>query len=278
MTASGAPVRQGGASFADLTPRLLSALVLAPVVVLAAWLGGWVAAVMVAIVTAIVLQEWAGIASAGQDRPLVRELVLLVSAASLAAGAGMTLLALVIAAAGILAALAARDGWLAVGVLYAAAFGIALLALRLSPQGLAALAFVIAVVWATDTGAFAVGRTVGGPKLWPLVSPKKTWSGFLGGLAVGVGAGIVVSALVVGPKLPGSAAVALILSLASQAGDLAESALKRRFGAKDSGHLIPGHGGLMDRVDGLVFAVVAAALIGWLHGGTGRIGEGLLLW
>jgi len=156
---------------------------------------------------------------------------------------------------------------------------VSLLTLRPDPAfGLAAVLFVLAVVWATDIGAYAAGRTLGGPKLWPAVSPKKTWSGFVGGLIAALIAGIVV-ALIAGAR-PGLtiAILSVALSLASQAGDLFESALKRRFGVKDASHLIPGHGGLMDRVDGLTFAAPVAALIGYIHSGAGHIGEGLLVW
>jgi phosphatidate cytidylyltransferase len=137
---------------------------------------------------------------------------------------------------------------------------------------------VLAVVWATDVAAYAAGKIIGGPKLWPAVSPKKTWAGSIGGLAAALIAGLVVAS--VAGERPGFAValVALVLSLACQAGDLFESAVKRRFGVKDASRLIPGHGGLLDRVDGLTFAAPVAALIGILHAGAERIGEGLISW
>ena len=140
-----------------------------------------------------------------------------------------------------------------------------------------AVIFVFLVVWATDTAAYFSGRLIGGPKLAPRFSPKKTWSGAIGGASAAVVVGLMV-ALVAGieGKL-WAAAIAFALSVVSQFGDLGESALKRRFDVKDSGALIPGHGGIMDRVDGLVAAMVVAVIIGLLRGGD-DIAAGLLVW
>jgi phosphatidate cytidylyltransferase len=138
--------------------------------------------------------------------------------------------------------------------------------------------FLFAVVWSTDTVAYFVGRALGGPRLMPRVSPKKTWSGMLGGTAAAL---IVALIIATTDSLAGSlaiAALALALSVVAQVGDLFESFLKRRFGAKDSSHLIPGHGGLMDRLDGFVTAAVLAALIGLMRGGLLAPGRGLLVW
>jgi phosphatidate cytidylyltransferase len=138
---------------------------------------------------------------------------------------------------------------------------------------------LFAVVWVTDIAAYFAGRMIGGPKLWPRVSPKKTWSGAVVGTIAAVAAGLAVVAVVAGAQpWPALAAVCLVLSIASQAGDLAESALKRRFGAKDAGKLILGHGGLMDRLDGFIAAAVVAALIGVARGDVSAPAAGLLIW
>jgi phosphatidate cytidylyltransferase len=172
-----------------------------------------------------------------------------------------------------------RSGWLAAGVIYAASLGMALVLLRDDPGlGLTAVAFVLVSVWASDTGAYIAGRTLGGPKLWPRVSPNKTWSGFIGGTLAGVVAGLLVAVIGGVPVTLILAVIALALAVASAGGDLFESALKRRFGVKDSSAIIPGHGGLMDRVDGLTTASILAAIVGLAHSGPDRMGEGLLLW
>ena len=130
----------------------------------------------------------------------------------------------------------------------------------------------------TDIFAYFAGRGVGGPLLWPAISPNKTWAGAVGGLAGGVAAGILV-AYASGVSRPAVVGIlALLLSVLAQGGDLLESAVKRRFGAKDAGNLIPGHGGVMDRLDGFLVAALAAALIGILHQGTMAPARGLLVW
>jgi phosphatidate cytidylyltransferase len=132
-------------------------------------------------------------------------------------------------------------------------------------------------VWVTDIGGYFAGRGIGGPKLWPRVSPKKTWAGAIGGFAASlVIAGAFAAAGLgnAGPLL----LLAAVLSIASQLGDLFESAVKRRFGVKDSSHIIPGHGGLLDRLDGFVAAIVLAAIFGFLRAGADGVGRGLMVW
>ena len=169
--------------------------------------------------------------------------------------------------------------WGAAGVVYA---GIALIpaaALRGDPQsGFAALLFLFAIVWATDVLAYLTGRAMGGPLLWPELSPKKTWAGAIGGLIGGVAAGTLVAYASAGTGPVVAGVLALALSIAAQGGDLFESAVKRRFGAKDAGSLIPGHGGAMDRLDGFVVAALLAFLIGSLHQSTAAAAQGLLVW
>lgn len=262
----------------DLLPRIASSVVLIAIAAGAVWSGGIVAAVVVAAFAAIVHAEWVGITE-GSPRPAALSTALLV-VALLAFGLGFPLAAVAIAGVAIAAGVVLGPWpWRPLGVLYAAIFGLGLLFLRDSPDhGLEAIAILVVVVAATDIGAFAAGRAIGGPKLWPAVSPKKTWAGAAGGLAAGVLAGMATAALfdlAIGAALLG---VIVVLSLSSQFGDLFESWVKRRFGAKDSGTLVPGHGGLMDRVDGLVFASAVAVLIGIGHNGLGNPAQGLVAW
>lgn len=161
-------------------------------------------------------------------------------------------------------------GWVVGGFLYAVVPALALSLLRGYEQmGFGAIIFLFAVVWGTDIAAYFNGRALGGPKLAPRLSPNKTWSGAIGGAAIGVAGGVLVVLLLVKNSLvvnitPNDVAVpllALALSIASQAGDIGESWIKRHFGVKDSGSLLPGHGGFMDRVDGLVAAAVLLYLL-----------------
>ena len=177
-----------------------------------------------------------------------------------------------IAAALVARGVAERPADAAYGVLYVAPAAVCLIWLRSTNQGVWWTLMLFAATWGADIGAFAVGSIVKGPKLWPRFSPNKTWSGFVGGLATAMGAGTLMASLPYFQlSLWAAALIGLTVGLATMAGDLWESALKRRFGVKDSGDIIPGHGGLLDRVDGLMFAVVVMAgarlanHLGWGH-------------
>jgi len=268
----------------DLMLRVWSALVLIPLALLVTWWGGLPAYLLVALVSAIVFAEWANII--GRSPRLLPSTtdvsigVAFVALASIIAGLqgfGTGLAVLVAGMVGV--ALLSRSAWLAGGVAYAGLLGVCLAALRSDGSaGLSAVVVLLVLVWGTDSFAYFAGRAMGGPKLWPRVSPKKTWSGSLGGLVGGVlVAGI--AAMLCGIRITPMLVVCLaLLSIVSQAGDLFESAIKRHFDRKDSGSIIPGHGGMMDRVDGLIFAAIGAALIGVLNGGSYQIGQGLLSW
>jgi phosphatidate cytidylyltransferase len=145
------------------------------------------------------------------------------------------------------------------GLIYGACVALPVVMLRSEPNGLALTLWLYAIVWATDIGAFFVGRSLGGPKLWTRVSPNKTWSGLVGGTALGVAASLLVNLALHAVALQAAALVAVTVSvsLAAHAGDLLESALKRKFSIKDSSQLIPGHGGFMDRLDGFALASLA---------------------
>jgi phosphatidate cytidylyltransferase len=168
--------------------------------------------------------------------------------------------------------------WIAVGIVYAALMVIAPVVLRADAAlGFIAVVFLFAVVWSTDILGYFAGRAFGGPKLMPAVSPKKTWSGAIAGAAGAVVvAGLLAGWLGFDPVPIGG--VALALSIFSQGGDLLESWIKRRFGAKDASHIIPGHGGVMDRLDGFWAAALIAASIGLARGGIDAAASGLLLW
>jgi phosphatidate cytidylyltransferase len=268
-------------------------VVLAPIAVAFAYVGGWLFLLACAVAAGAIFREWTALAAGGAGRVLVPGLAALLAATGLVgvaddgAAVGVILIGAILAG-GIVAArpchlpaskAAAGAAWAAGGVIYA---GIALLApvlLRGDPEwGFAALLFLFATVWATDILAYGVGRFVGGRLLWPSVSPNKTWAGAIGGLAGGVAAATAVAYASGVTRLGVAGVLALILSIVAQAGDLFESAVKRRFGAKDAGGLIPGHGGVMDRLDGFLVAALVAVVIGIVRQGLAAPARGLLAW
>jgi len=267
----------------ELVLRIISALVLAPLAVVVAYIGGWPFVLFWGLAATGVLWEWISLVA-----PNDRRAVLMLAFAPLAlavalAGSGWLLASVIVAVMGAMSAAAlapAGQRWWVAGALpYAAAIALAPVALGADRDfGFLAIVFLFAVVWSTDIAAYFVGRAFGGPKLMPTVSPKKTWSGAIGGLAAAIAVAVVTAQAAGLTGWFDIALVAVALSVVAQAGDLFESSLKRRFGAKDSGHLIPGHGGLMDRLDGFVAAATLAALIGLWRGGVEAPGRGLMMW
>jgi phosphatidate cytidylyltransferase len=276
----------------DLLPRILSAIVLAPLAIAVAWLpeefpllGIWVFGLFWLLAALAVWWEWNALVSGAGNR-----LVFLLGGAALTLamivsefGAARTRTPMLIIILGALAvavfARADRRVWASGGLLYAGALLTAPLILRRDNDlGLAAILFLFALVWATDIAGYFAGRAIGGPKLAPKISPNKTWSGAVGGLLGALIAGIAVAKLFAIENIIFIGIVALLLSAVAQAGDLFESAIKRRFGAKDTGKLIPGHGGVMDRLDGFLAAAALAAAFGISRSNLGSAAHGLLLW
>jgi len=219
----------------NLTLRVASAVVMAPLALLAAYLGGWVFALFWAAAALAVLWEWT--------------------------------------------ALVKGSVWIVGGIFYAGIMLAAPVILRGDIEfGLLAILLLFAIVWTTDILGYFAGRTFGGPKLWPAISPKKTWSGAIAGTLGATIVAVVVARWFGNFNVGAIAAVALLLSVVAQLGDLLESWIKRKFGAKDASHLIPGHGGVMDRLDGFWAAALAACLLGVLRGGFDGAARGLLVW
>ena len=215
--------------------RIVSAAVLGPIAIAAAYFGGWPFAVFWAAAATAVLWEWT---------KLVTGLI-----------------------------------WTMAGIGYAGIMLLAPLLLRTdNTYGFLALVLLFAIVWTTDILGYFVGRAIGGPKLLPAISPKKTWSGAIAGTLGAMIAAVLVANYFGTFNTTAIAIIALLLSIMAQLGDLLESWVKRQFGAKDASHLIPGHGGVMDRLDGFWAAALVGCVIGLLHGGFDDATRGLLVW
>lgn len=267
----------------NLRVRVLSATVLVPTVVSAVWFGGVWFLALVSVCVALLAREWGMMSAPRAPKGVALAIGVAVLVAVVAAFRGhyyLTWPLLVVGA--ILAAMIARGAVerradAAYGVIYIAPACIALVWLRIVDAGLSWTLLLFAVTWFADIFAFVAGSILKGPKLWPKFSPNKTWSGFFGGLVAASIAAVGIAALSeVLPALPDmnltwpvAALIGFLGGLSTMMGDLWESMLKRRFGVKDSGDLIPGHGGLLDRVDGLMFAAIVIAgvrliyLYGW---------------
>ena len=270
---------------ADLPLRLAAGSTLMVLALGTAWVGGFLFLAFWLAASEIVVWEWQRLVGGERlwARVTVGALALLVASPfalhAEAIRACLVVLVGAIATAGLADPL--RRVWAGAGVLYAGALVVGVNLLRASPAyGLPAILWLFAVVWGTDVLAYFGGRLIGGSKLWPSVSPGKTWSGAI----VGAVAGALLGSLVATVATPGGARflpmtmLGLVVSIVSQLGDLFESAMKRRAGVKDSSRLIPGHGGLMDRLDGFIAAAVFAAIVGVARAGLDHASVGVLQW
>lgn len=257
-----------------LKARIISAVVLGLAALLLTWLGDGYFRFLIALGGAAVFYEWSMIVRDRQPRAflfLSTALMAIVLLLLLAGAPAATLwlgLGAGVAVAAVAALVLGHGGWSAAGIAYAGIPAISLVLLRdVGAAGLIAILYLFAVVWATDIAAYFAGRRFGGPRLAPAISPGKTWSGAVGGTVGGVLAGLAVLLWSGVERVALMTVLSILLSITSQIGDLFESFLKRRFGVKDSGRLVPGHGGFMDRVDGLVAAAFVLYLCGAIVGG-----------
>lgn len=265
----------------NLLLRIAAALVLVPLALGAAYAGGVFWTALVTLVAVGLYLEWLMVV--GEVRAVRVSVIgaLAIAAAGVCLAFGLVDVAAVVLGLGLalVAALAAgHRSWAATGFIYAAAAELASVLVRLDvTEGWHALVLVFLVVWSSDIGGYVAGRGIGGPKLAPRISPNKTWAGAIGGFGTSLLAAAC-WALAGAGGLMAMVVLAAVLSIVSQLGDLFESAVKRHFGVKDSSHIIPGHGGLLDRLDGYVAAIVFAAILGLLRGGLEGVGRGLLVW
>ena len=257
----------------QLATRALTGVALIAVALAAVWAGGLAFAALVALAVLLMFAEWCVMHRVPRG---LRQAGLAILAVVIAlATYGPVTQALLVAVGGALllglfarSYMGARAVWLAAGIAYCALPAIALIVLRGGPTGFELTVWTLAIVWATDICAYFAGRAIGGAKLAPAISPNKTWAGLLGGMA-GAALVSVLLAKAFGGSLPvfrGAIVAGACLAVAAQGGDLFESWMKRRAGVKDSGNLLPGHGGVLDRLDGLVpVAVLSALLLTWIR-------------
>jgi phosphatidate cytidylyltransferase len=276
-----APAAPAEADTRNLTTRIIAAAVLIPLAVGIAYAGGrlWIA--LVTLVAIGLYVEWLMVVGLAAERRVVAAGVVALAVGGICLASGRIDFALMVLGVGFVAVALitpSKADWSAAGFLYAAVAEIASVVLRVQPdKGATALVFLLVIVWVTDSGGYFAGRGIGGPKLWPRVSPKKTWAGAAGGFVASLAVAAIFAAVGFG-KSGYLMMIGGALSVVSQLGDLFESAVKRRFGVKDSSQIIPGHGGLLDRLDGFVAAVAAAALFGFLRGGADGVSRGLMVW
>ncbi|HET7911155.1 MAG TPA: phosphatidate cytidylyltransferase [Pseudolabrys sp.] len=267
----------------NLMLRVVSAAILAPLALLAAYAGGWPFALFWGIAALVVLWEWMTLVAGPGYRLMVSSCAAAIAVADFLAWLGRPVTALCVVGLGALAGAIFAPGerrlWVIAGTGYAGGLALAPIFVRADNGfGFVAIVLLFAIVWTTDVIGYFAGRAFGGPKLWPAVSPKKTWSGAIAGTIAAVAVALLVAGQFGSFGRIAIVAVALLLSIVAQGGDLLESWVKRRFDAKDSSQLIPGHGGAMDRLDGFWAAAVAGCVVGLFRGGFDEPARGLLIW
>ncbi len=284
MSRSTAPAPpEEAASPANQRLRWISALVLAAAALALLTLGTWPFFALVSLAAAVASWEWDGLTGGGGSllSAVLRAALIVTAVLLLAVGmgwAGLALIGLGALACAFFPDSRTRLAWSAAGILYIGLPALALVWLRFDhTHGWFAVLFLFLVVWASDSGAYFVGRFAGGPRLAPRLSPNKTWSGAVGGMLAAAIASHLFALWLANTSALALSLVGMGLSVVAQLGDLTESAIKRTFGVKDSSHLIPGHGGLLDRIDALLFAALAGALIALLKGPVDP-GRALLIW
>lgn len=269
----------------ELAVRFAAAAVLIPLVLAVVWLGGWWFAGLLALAGGLMAREWCAIVHPDSAVQLGLHLLAVLAAAVVPGLHGGAAAAIFVAAIWLAAGLHAwrvapeARFWTLAGVGYVGLPLLALILLRADPTyGLTAVVWLLVVVWSADSAAYAAGRGIGGPKLAPAISPNKTWAGLAGAAAGAAVAGGLAGWVAGLPWLVPVIVIAALIGVVEQMGDLFESLLKRHHGVKDSGSVIPGHGGMLDRVDGVVAASLAALVIGMVHFGPQQPGAGLLVW
>jgi phosphatidate cytidylyltransferase len=267
----------------NLVLRIVSAALLAPLALFVAWLGGWPFALFWGAAAIVVLWEWTRLVAGPRHWLMLSSCASAIAVAALVAWRDRPIAGIFLVGLGTLAAtiFAPRERrfWIVAGIGYAGTMLLAPMLLRADMHyGFLAMVLLFAIVWATDIFAYFAGRAIGGPKLSVAISPKKTWAGAIAGALGAIVVAVAVAGMLGSVDAGTIVVIALVLSVCAQLGDLLESWIKRRFGIKDASGLIPGHGGVMDRLDGFWAAALAACLVGLLRGGFDNAARGLLVW
>jgi len=275
---------KSGANWGDLRPRLLSAVVLIPIVAAAILIGHLAVSILIGGVIVVAYHEWSLMTNGGKLSRFSYFTMgmLAISAVAYPIVGFWVSFGAFMATAIVTAVLSDRFGRLPIAGIAAGFLGFAglcVLALRGHDDvGILATVYLTVVIWLTDSGAFFAGRLFGGQKLAPVISPSKTWSGAVGGLVIGTLGGTIVWGFGTSSPLFIGILISAAISISAQGGDLAESALKRHFVIKDSGDIIPGHGGILDRIDSFTVGAVLLYFIGVAHFTSDRVAEGVLWW
>ena len=278
---SGAPPRSS-VSWGDLGPRIISSIVLVAIIAIGLYFGGYIWAVLAAVVFAITYREWEQMVTLKPIAPLGMVLGGMLAVASLAYPVFGPVGTLSVAAVAVVVSLLGDRPvivWRVGGLVFFAIVLIAVQAMRgTGPAGIVAGWYLGIVIASNDTGAYFVGRFIGGPKLAPMISPAKTISGSVGGWLIGTITGTIYWSIFTPSPWWLGLLFSAALGVVGQTGDLIESAIKRLFRIKDSGDIIPGHGGFMDRLDSVTFGVILLVLIGTFHAGIANVPTGFLYW
>lgn len=253
---------------------MLAAAVLIPVALGAVYVGGWLFTALAAAAVILMASEWEQVTGGSRigRHTCINVLTGLIALTVISIG-DVDLALLVIAIGAIVGLFVPRtDGtnsrWPAIGIVAVVLPAVCLVWLRGGAAGLAVVVWLLVVLWATDSGAYFVGKLVGGARLVPRISPGKTWAGCFGGTTAGALVGVAMAVLVQDVSTIRAVLASVFLSLVGQGGDIAISAVKRQFGVKDMGNTIPGHGGVLDRLDSLLFGAVAVSALALASGGT----------
>tara|TARA_Y100001960_G_scaffold302791_1_gene354196 strand:- start:140 stop:952 length:813 start_codon:yes stop_codon:yes gene_type:complete len=258
----------------ELVQRVVTATFLIPIVLYAVFLGGWVFSAMVVIAVILMANEWEQV-TGGERFGHHALLNMFAGIMALSLGSIVSVeyvLAFIVAISLLSGCFPRRDGsysiWPCIGVILIIVPALCLVWLRALNTGMLIILWLFLVLWATDSGAYFVGRTFGKKRLVPRISPGKTWAGLYGGTAAGAIIGVSIAAIVHDFSMLRAVLLSILISLVGQGGDLAISAVKRHFDVKDMGTMIPGHGGVLDRLDSLLFGAMVIGIITFAYGGS----------